>query len=53
MQIKGVLFQNKVFNRIYFTLYKKQFLLLNIRIIINFQSRSVVRNSNKKKLNSI
>ena len=34
-------------NKYISTKYKKNFLLLNIRINMNFQSRSVVRNSNK------
>ena len=37
-------------NRIYFN-FKRHFLLLNIWISINFQSRSVVRNWNKDRLN--
>ena len=50
MQIKEYYFKIKFFIVYISPLYKKQFLLLNIRIIINFQSRSPVRNSNKKKL---
>ena len=50
MQIKEYYFKIKFLIEYISPLYKKQFLLLNIRIIINFQSRCVVRNSNKKKL---
>ena len=47
MEIKGIYFQVKLMNKYISTKYKNNFLLLNIRININFQSRSVVRNSNK------
>ena len=45
MQLKGIYFKTKFMN--VYVPSKTHFLLLNIRINIKFQSRSVVRNSNK------
>ena len=45
MQLKGIYFKTKFIN--VYVSSKTHFLLLNIRINIKFQSRSVVRNSNK------
>ena len=48
MQMKGIYFKVKFMIEYISTSPKKLFLLLNIRISINFQSPFAVRNPNKK-----
>ena len=50
MQMKGIYFKVKFMIEYISTSPKKLFLLLNIRISINFQSPFAVRNPNKNKL---